>query len=53
MLQNVIRCARCGGNHESILFTVLGGQKVEGVTHWAMCPKLNQPILMEVKEKVL
>jgi hypothetical protein len=51
MTMSVTRCARCGGNHEHILFTKLSGQPIAGVTHWGMCPALNQPILMEVRER--
>lgn len=52
MLTDVTRCARCGGNHTQILFTQLSGQSIDGATLWGMCPTLNQPILMTVRQKV-
>lgn len=47
----VRRCARCGDDHEQVLFTKLSGQAIEGADFWGTCPVLGQPILLEVREK--
>jgi hypothetical protein len=47
----VVNCARCGNNHEPMVFkklthaveSVLGG-----FTHWGMCPMTKEPIMMVV-----
>jgi hypothetical protein len=46
---NIVGCARCGGNH-SLRFTefvqpVLIGDEV-AMTHWSLCPTTGDPILM-------
>ncbi len=52
-LTAVIGCARCGGDHnplEYMAFTkpiVVGNQTF---SHYAICPTLEEPILVEVKE---
>lgn len=44
---NVQNCARCGGTHASLTFTALTAPTDE-YGHWAMCPTLQQPILLKV-----
>jgi hypothetical protein len=42
-------CARCGCNHSDV--TLKPFVNPIGVfTHWVMCPVLNEPILMQMKE---
>ena len=41
----ITNCARCGGRHTDIWFWKFT-RKASEYTHWAMCPKTNQPILM-------
>jgi hypothetical protein len=47
---DVAVCARCRKRHDGILFKKLKNSIYSGpfetLTHWAMCPILNQPILM-------
>jgi hypothetical protein len=47
-------CARCGGNHSDIEFREFTNHfSPDGgavYTHWAMCPTLNEPILMRFAE---
>lgn len=51
-------CIRCGEDHKDLEAKKLtnpmeipnsNGYKI---SHWAMCPKLNEPIMVEVIEKV-
>jgi hypothetical protein len=41
-------CARCGGNHREILFRKFKQpiQADKVWTHWGICPKTHEPILM-------
>ena len=42
-------CARCGGHHAlsfKRLSRPVGFEANGAYTHWAMCPKLNEPILL-------
>lgn len=43
---SIVNCARCNNNHEDIIFTPL----TNGIrySHFAMCPVINQPILMYI-----
>jgi hypothetical protein len=50
MKTDIKTCARCGKDHEVEMkqFTNPGNY-----THWAMCPELQEPILIIVIEDVL
>lgn len=44
-------CSRCGGTHEHVKFSLLSNPAAAGddglvFRYWAMCPTLNQPIIM-------
>lgn len=41
-------CARCGEDHQHVLFTKFTSPPDEEVTHFGSCPKLGEPILMIV-----
>ncbi len=41
-------CARCGGNHDSLQTHQLDNH--EKYQRWAMCPEVQQPILIQVIE---
>ena len=47
-------CARCGKRHGQLTFQKLKNPIYAGpfetLTHWAMCPELDQPILMGHRE---
>ena len=46
---NVGNCARCGGNHDVLLFRKLRRPVVapdREWTHWASCPENGEPILL-------
>lgn len=40
-------CPRCHGTHERIVILPLT-KPGEGVTHWAMCPEMQEPIMLAV-----
>lgn len=40
-------CARCGEDHEGLLFLAFDAP-VDEFTHWALCPKVGQPILLHI-----
>ena len=42
---SIHHCARCGGNHKNLRFNRLT-LEAESFKWWAMCPDLNEPILM-------
>lgn len=45
----ITSCARCGGDHEGIVYKKLTNPVIVGgtvMTHWIPCPVLNEPILM-------
>jgi len=42
---DVKRCARCGQNHNALVFHRLTNPSA--YTHWAMCPITNEPILLQ------
>lgn len=47
-------CARCGQAHDGLAFKPLTNpiesSLFESLTHWAMCPELDQPILLGHRE---
>ena len=52
---SVKHCARCGGNHDDVLFrqlsrpvVVSGEERDTELTHWAPCPVNGDPILLRV-----
>lgn len=53
-------CARCGEDHDLVEFSKfkkpipehVSVRKMKMWTHWAMCPKTNEPILLLVKSEV-
>ena len=47
---SIKRCARCGGKHNELVFTPFT-RKVRdfpSITHWAMCPDSEEPILLHM-----
>jgi len=40
-------CARCGEDHAGLRFKLLG-RPCKEFSHWVLCPKLKEPILMRV-----
>jgi hypothetical protein len=50
---DVRRCARCRGDHNKLHFKklIFPIEAHEEYTHFALCPKNNQPILMRVYEQ--
>lgn len=46
----IIDCARCGGRHRSIVFRRFTRplQREKRWTHWALCPRNGEPILMKI-----
>ena len=49
IIVSVKRCARCGGDHDNMVFKRLAKPvDMDGMcTHWVMCPTNQEPILME------
>ena len=54
----VRNCARCGGDHSDVeFFEFLQPVRIriddlqQTLTHWAMCPRLTQPMLAIITEK--
>ncbi len=45
MKREIIRCARCGENHSDIDVELLAGGEPPW-THYAMCPKTDQPVIV-------
>lgn len=46
---NISNCARCGGNHVAMKFEPLKRAMVEhSLTHWAMCPITQEPVLLGI-----
>ncbi len=43
----VLKCARCRGEHP-IMYRKFKVNKVDGYDKWAMCPELNEPILIKI-----
>jgi hypothetical protein len=50
IISSIKNCARCGGNHEDLVFNKLRRptQTPEKWSHWASCPKTKEPILLRV-----
>jgi hypothetical protein len=44
---DVKNCARCGGNHDQLLFCKFQ-QAPPDHTHWASCPATDEPILLKI-----
>ena len=49
-LVNIPICARCGGNHENLEFKTFVEEGIRDMTHWSLCPKFNEPVLMKIVE---
>lgn len=58
MITTVENCARCGNTHNDVEFKRFAQNPVKHIdgnllntqiTHWGMCPNLNEPILMRIK----
>lgn len=47
MNYDIRSCARCGGDHDDIAFKMFARPAGE-ISHWAMCPKTNEPLLLKV-----
>lgn len=57
---DVMCCARCGNDHRALQFAKLTTpitfdtmSGVEQMTHWALCPDLNEPILLGTEGSAL
>ena len=48
-IDSLNKCSRCGGDHKSITFEKLE-RPLGNLTHFAMCPTNNQPIMMTIEE---
>lgn len=52
----VSNCARCGDTHE-VEFREFAKNSIgldeDVLTHWGMCPNLNEPILMRIQEAIV
>jgi len=53
-IQDLPCCARCGKIHVGLTFKKLTNpiycNPFEVMTHWAMCPELEQPVLMGTRD---
>ena len=47
-ISEVLMCARCGEDHAHVTFKRLT-RPAATFAYWAMCPTLDEPILMRVK----
>ncbi len=47
----LVGCARCGGNHRHLRFVKLR-RKAGHFTHWVLCPRTQEPILMRIVTEV-
>lgn len=43
---DVSKCARCGQDHESLVFSPLNNHPT--YSHWVLCPVTFQPILLRI-----
>ncbi len=43
----LVNCPRCGGNHRNLRFMKLR-RPCDDLTHWVLCPRTVEPILMEL-----
>lgn len=50
VVTDVTHCARCGGNHRSLKFSKLE-KPVDVYTHWALCPKVKEPVVLLLYDK--
>lgn len=48
-LVNVKHCQRCGTNHNNLKFLELFNP-VDDWKYWAMCPVMDQPILLKIRQ---
>lgn len=51
IIKSITSCARCGNDHESLLFKEMKRPIPDGEddvpwTHWALCPVSKDPILL-------
>ena len=44
---DIKKCARCGGEHDRLILRPMANADW---THWAMCPTLGQPIMVNVSD---
>ena len=43
------RCARCGQDHENLIFEEFIDKPIDiDYNYWAMCPGMKQPILLKL-----
>jgi hypothetical protein len=57
MIVDVSCCARCGKDHKDLEFKEFKGWLPEDATgiqwtHWGMCPDLNEPIMLIIKQVI-
>lgn len=51
MKVKISNCARCGETHVGLEFSKLTRPMVDAKhTHWAMCPTVNEPIMLRIVE---
>lgn len=55
LFADVKDCVRCGEDHDHLWFQVLtnpmfGGYDIADWTHWALCPRLGEPVLLQVTD---
>lgn len=53
---DVTNCARCGSDHTNLKFFKFNHpvkDEAGSWTHWAICPNLNEPVLMRYEIKVV
>lgn len=53
---DIVRCARCNGNHKDVLFMSFKQFPIEDgngltYTHYGVCPTTNEPMLMRAVQK--
>lgn len=46
---NVVSCARCGENHDNLVFNKMGNPTFAGHTHFALCPVTGEPIMLWIE----
>ena len=50
---HIKKCARCDESHRDVQATEFQGTPVDNYDHWAMCPKLNEPVLIRVTSETV
>ena len=45
VVEAVKDCARCGGEHERLIFTPFTRGRPDRYSHWCLCPASGEPIL--------